>query len=190
MHRCRMATRGRRRGRISYHESSPLRRLTPLLLLCLAALALAPRAVAGETAIAGWTERVRLLPSELELAAKLDSGAENSSLHIERQRFFRKGGKRWVRFTVEGESGRRVAFERRVMRYAAIKSHSGRSDRRPVVEMKICLGGVTKKIEVNLVDRSRLEYPILIGRSFLAGEYLIDTSAVELHPLACEGQAD
>jgi len=156
--------------------------------LCFAAFVLAPRPVVAEIPVAGWTERIRLLPSGLELAAKLDSGAENSSLHIERQRLFRRGGKRWIRFTVEGESGRRVAFERRVVRFAAIKRHSGRSDVRPVVEMKFCLGSATRTVEVNLVDRSRLEYPILIGRSFLAGEYLIDTSATELRPLACNGQ--
>ena len=131
-----------------------------------------------------------MLPSEVELEAKLDSGAENSSLHVERQRFFRRDGKRWVRFTIEGESGRRVALERRVVRSAAIKRHNGRSDIRPVVEMKICLGSVTRKVEVNLVDRSRFEYSILIGRSFLAGEYLIDSASAELWPLACEGQAD
>jgi len=159
-------------------------------LLCFAAFALAPSAVVGDAKPAGWTERVRLLPSGLELEAKLDSGAENSSLHIERQKLFRRGGKRWVRFTVEGSSGRRVAFERKVERYAAIKRHSGRSDRRPVVEMKICLGSVVKEVEVNLVDRSRFEYAILIGRSFLAGEYLIDSSATGEWSLDCAGQKD
>ena len=163
-----------------------MKRLALLPLLCLAALALAPGAVAREAERAGWTERVRLLPSGLELEAKLDSGAENSSLHIEHQRLFRRGGKRWVRFAVRGESGRLVAFERRVVRVAAIKRHSGRSDNRPVVDMKICLGSVVKEVEVNLVDRSRFEYSFLVGRSFLAGEYLIDSSETGLWPLSCE----
>ncbi len=135
--------------------------------------------------IAGWTETARLLPSDLELAAKLDSGAENSSLHVERKRFFKRDGRRWVRFTVEGESGRRVAFERRVLRKASIKRHTGGSDVRPVVAMTICLGGTVKEVEVNLVDRSRFEYPLLIGRSFLTDEFLIDTSATNLQPPAC-----
>lgn len=138
-----------------------------------------------ERAVAGWTERVRLLPSGIELEAKLDSGAENSSLHVERQRFFRRDGERWVRFTVEGESGRRVAFERKLVRKAAIRRHSGRSDVRPVVSLAICLGSVAKRVEVNLVDRSGFDYPLLIGRSFLAGAYLVDTSAGMLQPLDC-----
>lgn len=138
-----------------------------------------------EPAIAGWTERVRLLPSGVELEAKLDSGAENSSLHVARLRFFERDEKRWVRFTVEGDGGRRVAFERRLLRRAAIKRHTGRSDVRPVVAMAICLGSVARLVEVNLVDRSRFEYPILVGRSFLADEFLIDASGTALQPLDC-----
>jgi len=126
-----------------------------------------------------------LLPSGLEIEAKLDSGAENSSLHIEKERYFRRDGRRWVRFTVEGESGRRVAFERRVRRYASIKRHNGGSDTRAVVEMKICLGSVVKEVEVNLVDRSRFDYELLVGRSFLTGDFLIDTSRTHLHDLQC-----
>jgi hypothetical protein len=144
-----------------------------------------------EPVVAGWIERTMLLPSRLEIEAKLDSGAENSSLHVEKERFFRRDGKRWVRFTVEGESGRRVAFERSVRRYAAIKRHNGGSDIRAVVEIKICLGSVVKEVEVNLVDRSRFDYELLVGRSFLTGEFLIDTSDTHLHALACdEGGAE
>lgn len=133
--------------------------------------------------VAGWAETAVLMPSELVLSAKLDSGAENSSLNIERLRYFKRDGRRWVRFTVEGESGRRVAFERRVLRKAAIKRHGGTSHVRPVVAIEICLGGTVKEVEVNLVDRSRFDYPLLVGRSFLAEDFLIDTSATDLSTL-------
>jgi hypothetical protein len=133
---------------------------------------------------------VRLVRSVIELDAKLDSGAKNSSLHVERQRFFRRDGERWVRFTVEGEGDRRVAFERKLLRKAAIRRHSGRSDIRPVVAIAICLGSVAKRVEVNLVDRSGFDYPLLIGRSFLEGAYLIDTSAERLRPLDCPAEVE
>lgn len=142
------------------------------------------------TAVAGWVEVVRLTRSGLELEAKLDSGAEHSSLHVNRQRYFRRDGERWVRFTVEGRDGRRVAFEREVVRRAAIKRHSGGSDVRPVVEIKVCLGDQVRKVEVNLVDRSNFDYPMLVGRSFLEGLFLIDPSesANFLQPLRCPGR--
>jgi hypothetical protein len=161
----------------------------PTAWLCALAATLGGAAAApDDPAIAGWGERIRLMPSGIELEAKLDSGAENSSLHVDRLRFFERDDKRWVRFTVEGDSGRRVAFERRLLRRAAIKRHSGRSDVRPVVAMAICLGSVARLVEVNLVDRSRFEYPILVGRSFLAGEYLIDASDSGLQPLDCPSE--
>lgn len=129
---------------------------------------------------------MRLLPSRVELEAKLDTGAENSSLHVEKQRLFRRDGKRWVRFTIEGESGRRVALERRLIRKATIRRHSGGSDVRPVVALRICLGAVVREVEVNLVDRSGFDYPILVGRSYLSGDFLVDTSRQDLLGPACE----
>ncbi len=173
--------------------------LKRLILLCGAGFALLAALPGAElrsdeveteaATVAGWVERVRLTRSGLEMEAKLDSGAEHSSLHVERPRYFRRDGERWVRFTVEGESGRRVAFERKLVRKAAIKRHSGRSDVRPVVEIKICLGEVTKRAEVNLVDRSNFEYPMLVGRSFLEDAFLIDPSDDARHRVAleCEG---
>lgn len=138
-----------------------------------------------DAAVAGWIETARLLPSGLELEAKLDSGAEHSSLHVEKRRYFRRDGERWIRFTVEGQSGRKVAFERRLLRKAAIKQLSGRSSVRPVVAIKICLGTVVKRVEVNLVDRSGYDYALLVGRSFLADSFLVDTAAEALQSLAC-----
>jgi len=161
-----------------------LRRSVLLLSLALVTIGPAFAAPPGGPEIAGWTETARLLPSGLELPAKLDTGAENSSLHVERQRYFRRGGERWVRFTVEA-GGRRVGFERRVLRKAAIKRHDEDSHVRPVVAMVICLGSKAHEVEVNLVDRSRFDYPLLIGRSFLAGEFLVDTAASNLQPLDC-----
>ncbi len=174
---------------------SPLRRFSTVVLTGVVALATAGFAADSESPrdrdleVAGWIERVRLTRSGLELEAKLDSGAEHSSLDVEGQKYFRRGGDRWVRFTVEGASGRRVAFERKLVRRAVIKRHSGRSDVRPVVEIKICLGSAVKKVEVNLVDRSNFVYPMLLGRSFLGGAFLIDTSreARHLQELDCPG---
>ena len=138
--------------------------------------------------IAGWIESVRLGASDLELPAKLDTGADVSSLSIVRLREFRKSGKRWVRFAVRDPyAKRRVVFERRLVRRARIKQHSDSSDLRPVVEMKVCLGPIVKEIEVNLVDRSNFDYPMLIGRNYLQGELVVDSSQENVWELSCGG---
>ncbi|GAL14691.1 hypothetical protein JCM19233_5703 [Vibrio astriarenae] len=38
---------------------------------------------------------------------------------------------------------------------------------RPVVMMNIKLGDVEKKVRVNLQDRSRFEYSMILGKNFL-----------------------
>ena len=38
----------------------------------------------------------------------------------------------------------------------------------------VCLGSVQRTVEVNVVDRSGFDYPVLIGRSFLAGIFVVD----------------
>lgn len=38
---------------------------------------------------------------------------------------------------------------------------------RPVVEMKVKLGDLEKEVRVNLQDRSRFEYSMILGKNFL-----------------------
>jgi hypothetical protein len=126
--------------------------------------------------ILGWIEHVRVGKSSLELMAKLDTGADTSSLDANHIRRFRgKDGKRWVEFRVEEEhTGRRVRFKKPLIRTAYIKEHTGPSQRRSVVLMEICLGEYLQEVEVTLVDRSGFAYPVLLGRNALEGLAVVD----------------
>ncbi len=125
---------------------------------------------------AGWTERARVEPGGLVLHAKLDTGAENSSLHAPQVQWFKRSNEDWVRFRVTDRKGRSVDLERPVIRKARIKRHAGSGLERPVVGLGICLGSVHKEVQVNLVDRSKFQYPLLLGRSFLAGDFVVDSA--------------
>lgn len=122
----------------------------------------------------GWVENVRLLPEDLLIEAKLDTGADNSSLNVPQLTEFLREAERWVRFEVTGSEGKTVIFERKVIRKTRIKRHNGPGRERLVVEMGICLGRCFRNTEVNLVDRSRFNYQLLIGRSFLCGPLVVD----------------
>jgi len=126
--------------------------------------------------ILGWIEHVRVGRSRLELTAKLDTGADTSSLDATKIRRFRgKDGNRWVEFRVEEDhTGRRVRFKKPLVRNAYIKEHKGPSQKRSVVLMEICLGEYLQEIEVTLVDRSDFAYPVLLGRNALEGLAVID----------------
>ncbi|MDD3083648.1 MAG: RimK/LysX family protein [Candidatus ainarchaeum sp.] len=48
--------------------------------------------------------------------------------------------------------------------------------RRPVAEAKLKIKGITVKTGVNVVDRSDLPYPILIGRDIIHKNFIVDIS--------------
>lgn len=126
--------------------------------------------------ILGWVEHVKVGKSRLELTAKLDTGADTSSLDATKIRRFKgRDGQRWVEFLVEEEkTGRRVRFKKRRVRTAYIKEHKGPSQKRSVVLMEICLGEYLQEVEVTLVDRSGFIHPVLLGRNALEGLAVVD----------------
>lgn len=153
--------------------------MSTLFCLCLAIigpLLLAATISAGNKQIVGWVEKVRVSPGNLVLEAKMDSGADNSSLGVPDVEEFKRDGEKWVRFELINEIGQKAVIERRLVRTAKIKRHIGPRQQRPVVRLGICVGNYYKEADVNLVDRSRFKYPLLIGRSFMADKLIIDPS--------------
>lgn len=145
-----------------------------LLFVCyLPGLTIAEPAMPVQT---GWLEQVKISPPGLLLHAKLDTGADNCSLHAENIVSFKRDGQKWVRFEVSSRYGEQATIKRRVIKNAKIKSKGRVAQRRPVVRLGICLARHYEFIECNLVDRSDFTQPILIGRTFLAGLALINSS--------------
>jgi len=141
-------------------------------VLALLPVLLASPAMAKE--VVGWVEHVRVYPGNALVNAKVDTGAKTSSLDCECIDPLTVDGKPWVSFSVKDKSGLIVSIKKPVVRIARIKRHFGEEQRRYVVKLGICLGGVYREDEVTLVDRSGFNYPMLIGRSFLRKDFLVD----------------
>lgn len=125
--------------------------------------------------IVGWLERARLIDPDVNLKAKLDTGAETSSLDVEIIKKFRKGDRRWVRFRlIDRETGEEHVIVRERIRTVSIVMHDGERQTRPVVRMKICIAGRILNTEVSLVDRSEFAFPLLLGRKALESFALVD----------------
>jgi len=58
-------------------------------------------------------------------------------------------------------------------------------ERRPVVELEICLGPKRLKIRANLNDRSLVKYPMILGRNVLREGFVVDCDCVNLLPPSC-----
>ncbi|MEG1082011.1 MAG: RimK/LysX family protein, partial [Pseudomonas sp.] len=73
-------------------------RLTPLLLL-LSLFLLPALGQAAEKTVYGLNEYARLADIDLEVAAKLDTGAKTASLSARDIKRFKRNGESWVRFS-------------------------------------------------------------------------------------------
>jgi hypothetical protein len=143
--------------------------ITLIALLSLTAPVYAKQAV-------GLVEPVRIDPSGLVVDAKLDTGADNSSIHASHVVRFKRRGESWVRFQVVNSEGKSETLERELVRIAKIKRPTGKSQKRPVVMLGVCLGNTYREVQVTLVDRSQFRYRMIIGRSFLVDDFLVDPS--------------
>jgi len=151
------------------------------------ALATSARSGTFDLQILGWVENVFLPDPGLELKAKLDTGAETSSLDARILKKFRKAGKRWVRFVVaDRESGEEFIMVRERVRTIGVVQHDGSRQTRPVVTLEICIAGQLLKTEVSLIDRSEFNYALLLGRSALTSFALVDAGSTFLSKPDCE----
>lgn len=144
--------------------------LFPIILV----LGFAASLKADSRQIMGVIENAEIFPGNIIIQAKLDTGADNSSLNVRHLNEFDREGVPWVQFEVTDREGKTVTIERNLLRTAKIKRHKGPRQERPVVMMGICIGNYYKEVEVNLVDRDRFKYQLLIGRSFLKGAVVVD----------------
>lgn len=133
----------------------------------------------------GAAEKVQIHPGGITLNARIDTGAVTSSIHAENIEYFTRNGRRWVRFDIPTTNNGRATLERRIVRMVRIKRFGDQSIQRPVVELGICLGTYFKVAQVNLQDRERREYPVLIGRRFMADIVLINPGEEFMVPPSC-----
>ncbi len=156
------------------------------LAFLLLALPLQSQAGRRDLEILGWVENAQLLNPGIDLKAKLDSGAETSSLDARVIKKFRKDGKRWVRFGVsDRESGQEYIIVRERIRTINVVQHDGNGQTRPVVNMDVCIAGRIVHAEVSLIDRSEFIYPLLLGRNALESFALIDPANTFLSEPDC-----
>ncbi len=125
----------------------------------------------------GWVEKVCILPGKFMLPAKVDTGAVTCCLHAPDLIEFERKGEKWVRFHVIDVKGKKTLVESKVAGVRRIKRHFGAFQDRLVIRLGVCLGRVSKEVDVNLVDRSGFEYPMLIGRNFMEGKLVVNPSA-------------
>lgn len=127
----------------------------------------------GRTLI-GIAERIDLPEwGVARLRAKIDTGARTSALHVDEVEELPHGRVRfWV--VLDRKRGRRMQVEAPVARTARVRSSTGRSEKRFFVLTTMRLGGVEKQIEISLASREPMIFRMLLGRTALAHDFLVD----------------
>ena len=134
-------------------------------------------ALAEEKRAIGWLETVHLPEYGFYVTAKMDTGARNSSMHAVDVEYVDQQGTSSlsrIRFRTLDKQGKSRVLEADVLRQVRIKNTGSPTETRPEVEFDICLAGVRKRIRVNLTDRQGMNYRMILGRTALAGDFLVD----------------
>lgn len=128
--------------------------------------------------IVGELERVYLAGPGLVYTARVDSGANTSSIYARNIQKFERDGVNWVRFEVPrpGDNSEKwVSMEKEISRWVRIiQSSTDEAERRAVVELNFAIGDHQQAAEFTLADRENLSYDVLIGRNILRDVMLID----------------
>ena len=143
-----------------------------------------PVALPDDKALIGGLEWIYMDPPKQHFRARVDSGAETSSLSARDIVEFERDGEDWVRFVFEHDNANDpVELELPIVREALIRQASSDGlDRRVVVEIDLRLGERLQRTEFTLTDRRRMSYPVLLGRAFLMDLYVVDVSQSYTHP--------
>ena len=127
----------------------------------------------------GLVEDVILLPWKIKIPARIDTGAALSSLDARDIKIENN----MVSFKLPPRyKGLQITLP--IVEHKSIRSAEAK-EQRPVVEMDLCIGPKHFRALVTLNDRSKVRYPLLIGRNILEGRFVIDCVKSNCAPPSC-----
>ncbi|WP_268236553.1 ATP-dependent zinc protease family protein [Microbacterium album] len=131
--------------------------------------------------LVGWREWIGLPDLGVDwMKAKIDTGAQTSSLHAFALHEFERDGKAWVRFEIhpwQRSSDDAVQVELPVHDRRRVRSSSGHAEKRVVVLLELRLTDRSVLAEVTLTRRDAMGFRMLIGRQALRQGFLVDSAA-------------
>ncbi|TGK47995.1 ATP-dependent zinc protease family protein [Leptospira kanakyensis] len=125
--------------------------------------------------IVGRVEWVEFPNWKLKLRARVDTGAKSCSIHAVNIERITENGEVFVFFDTFVDE-KPVRLKSKFVKEAKVTSTSGVSETRIIISEVMKMGKYKEEVIINLNDRTNLTYPILIGRNFLMGKFLVDVS--------------
>jgi hypothetical protein len=169
------------RGRFAYLKGYRISKIIFLILpFIIAILSFIPLHAEDKTkTVIGAVEEVVLFPWGVKLPARIDTGSGMASLDVRDLTIKNKV----AQFRLPEKYGNTV-ISLRVIRYSKILTADSR-ERRPVVEIELCVGSKRMRVQANLNDRSHLMYPLNLGRDVLKQGFIVDCSQERMLSVKC-----
>jgi hypothetical protein len=150
----------------------------------------------------GWSEWVGLPDLGVpRLKAKIDTGARTCALHVTALRRVGEDARGRPIVEIEVPTGSRsrpqasrkppsasskvrrraspewVTARASVVEIVTVRDSGGKPTRRPVIETTLEIGPVRRRVRVTLTDRGEMLFPMLVGRTGLGGDFMVDVGA-------------
>ncbi len=129
--------------------------------------------------ILGWREWVALPELGVDkIRCKVDTGARTSALHAFYVEEFAQDDVAMVRFGLHPEqdnTSKEIHCEAKILDRRDVTDSGGHAETRYVIETKVVLGNSIWTIEINLTNRDTMRYRMLLGRTAIADNYLVDS---------------
>jgi len=119
--------------------------------------------------------------SGLPFPARVDTGATSCSIHYEAIKIEdpsespKDNVGKPVHILVKSPDGKSQWIDAKIADHVIVRT-SNDEDERYKVKLKLRWEDVEKKVLVTLSDREKMKYPVLLGRNFLRGDFLVDVN--------------
>lgn len=134
--------------------------------------------------IMGWNEWAALPQLKVPLVrCKVDTGARTSALHAFYIEEITENGIRRVRFGLHPEQDKtdtEIHCVADVVDVRNVTDSGGHSEQRVVIQTLVVLGKASWPIEVTLTNRDTMRFRMLLGRTAIADNYIVDPGAAYL----------
>lgn len=124
----------------------------------------------------GSTRKINIIGHAQGVPAKIDTGADSSSIWASNISIDKAGVLHFTLFDKESEFYTGEVLSRSGFKVALVASSSGHVQIRYRTHLTIRLGGKKIRVLFNLSNRSGNKFPILLGRRTIVGKFLVDVS--------------